>query len=459
MKRFVLFSTFCLALVFAFTAVAGSTPELRMAKGPHTMAVGAAQTMNAAKQDTVYFLGGPEALDGKFEDASGTPDWQGWDYTNRPEGRPGVDRTYNAEHYWSVTDLAGLVIGGTQSLWVGDFFGDPAEPGYGNSWNTSVVFEYEVPDPGVANTVNWEFDVAYDSEPGYDFLFVEYEQAGVWVPALASYNGVGTDYFTAAIEYQPGQYTGPLGNAIKLRLRFASDGAWSDEDGLNPTVAGAAQIDNIYVGLGATQISFEDFELVPTSLPGEEFAYGDWVVELAPGVGNFADLYAGLDDADDCAFNFSPQVAFVNKGQYLDQGLPARFGTTHTYGPSGGAIVEHSGGLEGPGFGIYNSVFSPVIDFTGGGIAVDGAYMEYASSTSTRRARSTPASRRTSWTPAGSAAASCTTAGRTTCGRASTSVRSWCRAPRTSRWPSRPTRSGPMSGPAPTARRLPTSTT
>jgi hypothetical protein len=46
---------------------------------------------------------------------------------------------------------------------------------------------------------------------------------------------------------------------VRLRFRVATDGAWSDEDGLFLS-SGAIVVDNVTVRIGVNVLNFEDFE-------------------------------------------------------------------------------------------------------------------------------------------------------------------------------------------------------
>ncbi len=104
----------------------------------HGAVVGTART----EADTVYIIGGPGRVDGRFEDAAGNPAWNGW--THR-------DLTLDPSAYWHVSEF--MAPSGQYAMWCGtDFDGDP---GYGNSWIQSLVFTHPVADPSASSTVDW----------------------------------------------------------------------------------------------------------------------------------------------------------------------------------------------------------------------------------------------------------------------------------------------------------------
>jgi hypothetical protein len=76
----------------------------------------------------------------------------------------------------------------------------------------------------------------------------------------------------------PGDYGGPNGDQIVLRLRFASDGSASDQDGAYPS-SGAVQVDEILVELDGSPISNASFESGNTGgwTPYDRQAVADYV--------------------------------------------------------------------------------------------------------------------------------------------------------------------------------------
>jgi hypothetical protein len=307
-----------------------------------------------ARSDTVYLLGGPGRLDGKFEDAAGQPHWQGW---------TSEDHSFVSGQYWSVTDEPDLVIAGSYSLWCGTEYPEPGPIpvpgfGYGNYWDQLAVYTHTVADPSVASNVVWALKLQHDSEPGYDFTYLQWNRGGQWI-TLSSHDGdsahlaVPPNTFievSHAFTVGCGQYAGPSGDQIQLGIRFVSDFIWSDEDGNWPTERGACQVDDITVTVNGVLVDAEDFE---------SGTLGSWQQVPQPGVGDFAALYTHLGDLDPCASNWSPQVAFIDDGVVV----PGTGGTTcitWCYGP-GGYIVNNTGGLMGNDYYIHNGVTSPVL--------------------------------------------------------------------------------------------------
>ncbi|MBD3347889.1 MAG: hypothetical protein GF400_01685, partial [Candidatus Eisenbacteria bacterium] len=86
------------------------------------------------------------------------------------------------------------------------------------------------------------FSYRHDSEPGYDFTWVEVESAGAWVALNEGYDG-SSGGWQEADELPLSGY----GDPVNLRFRFRSDGAYSDADGLYDSDGGAFSVDNIRV--------------------------------------------------------------------------------------------------------------------------------------------------------------------------------------------------------------------
>jgi hypothetical protein len=153
-------------------------------------------------------------------------------------------------------------------------------PGYGNAWNEILLYEFEVADPSLPDTVELEFFFNHDHEPGYaDEFTVEYDSAGIWIEvmiadAVDSTHPYGSnkdvdgnfpipglrysEVASRSITYSGNDY-GHEGDVIRLRLRFQSASSWSDKDGLWPTDAGAVQVDDISITHRGGSW-FEDFE-------------------------------------------------------------------------------------------------------------------------------------------------------------------------------------------------------
>ena len=70
-------------------------------------------------------------------------------------------------------------------------------------------------------------------------------------------------------------------------------------------------------------------------------------------------IWTGLEDADPCATNYTPQVAFIDDGVVVP-GTGGSECINWCYGPDG-YIVTTTGGLAGPSGHIHNAIESPIM--------------------------------------------------------------------------------------------------
>jgi hypothetical protein len=305
------------------------------------------------------------------------------------EGWISIDLTEQTGCYWHVADATELnggdyggliVLNGLQSLWCGaspnpsdvDLCGYAALPGYGNGWDQGWCFKcIEAPD---TEEVYICYDVIWDSEPGYDYTYVEYATKSTcdsltspdiipgndWVQ-IAAYDGVGGP--TTVCDTIPAGHAG----SIKIRFHFVSDGAWSDQDGLWNT-DGAIIIDDLsvtaqYAGL----YDFEDFEynvVEGGENPGDtQTADGDWECCLLTGYGDYAGLYPGLTtlQEDPCNIDLTCLWAFIN-------------GSTVNYACGGHPEQLAVPYVNARGQYLTNEIWSPECAWTGTG---SGANLEF----------------------------------------------------------------------------------
>lgn len=325
-----------------------------------------------APQDTVYLLGGPNSVTGKFQtllsNPGGQPDPQGW---------VGVDRTEVPNH-WNISTFNAENLGGVgnNAIWAGVPAGTPGytnAPGYGNGWDDQLVFTAQVAS-NQTNDARLRFVFNYDTEATYDFFFVDYDSAGTWV-TMATYDGtngdgagnfVSAEVFDQQISLAPAT-AGQSGDELRFRLRFTSDSAASDEDGFIDTF-GAVQIDNIIVNLNGAEISRAEFE------GGADDA--DWVVTQAAFAGEFATLFSQFSEVDPCRTNITPAFGFIDFGQEPSN-APGRstggqLSTNWDYGIPGGWVVNFTGGISGE-TPIDNEIWSPELDWDLPGTDDDGA--------------------------------------------------------------------------------------
>ena len=278
-------------------------------------------------------------------------DWQGW---------TSVDRTAQVDTFFHVDDFSGLgggafgrlvALEGTKSLWCGtrpgtDFYMCSwyNAPGYGNAWNqicSSDVISF-------TGVLTWAFKCVFDSEPDWDFTYIEYDAGNDnWVE-IAHYDGVDT--FIVAEQLLLSQ------TATKLRYHFVADGAWSDQDGLWDT-DGAFIVDSITVIDAGGIIDYEDFESYASGAKGK---LGIWNCTVEDAFGAYASLAPNLVDKDPCSDNFGTQIVFFVGSPYPSADYPGLFDTPFCSGP---------GGISAP---CQNEmVISPIIDMMSYSTACD----------------------------------------------------------------------------------------
>lgn len=337
-----------MTLLLAGLCLAGPRADLRPVPAGTTPLVSSA-ALQRAEVDTVFLLGDPRNADqspqhnGTFEDADGTPDWAGWTTWNADD--------IASDPRWQVSEFQALA--GQYSMWCGDHF--DGDPGYGNDWNTALLFTHTVADPSVATTVRWTASLRVDTEPDYDFVHLEWCNGGAWWP-LQQFDGNRFYDVDETITYEPGQYVGDDLDEVQLRVRFTSDNAWSDEDGLWLT-DGACQYDDVRVLVDGVEVDVEDFEDGVSQRWSEARAAAYWDLD-------FARLWTDLEDLDPCVDNASAQVAFIDTGEQSihTDGTPC---ITWCYGP-GGYIAYNSNAFGNPSVPLNNAVISPVLEWPAG---------------------------------------------------------------------------------------------
>jgi hypothetical protein len=183
----------------------------------------------------------------QFDTPTGAPDAQGW---------TAVDMTAQIATYFHVDGPAcnGVAaINGAQSMWCGQwattsefYCGWAALPGYGNNWEQSLISRTAAGFGGSSITYVCE----WDSEPGYDFTYLEYydQVGGSWV-GLPVNGGAGYYDGSGGPLVETFSFAGPT----DVRFYFTSDGAWSNEDGLWPTAEGAFKCDDIQLDAGPVE--------------------------------------------------------------------------------------------------------------------------------------------------------------------------------------------------------------
>ena len=307
-----------------------------------------------APTDTVYLMGGPGQLSGRFQDAAGLPDRQGW---------RGVDLTQSTTTYWqtSTFNAANLdtSVGENHAWWCGGLFPpctpeDPPE-GYGNGWYALLDWYGTVPDPSLGVTVRVKARLNIETEPALDYLFLRYNGID-YMHKVKGWDGLATGInVNETFFVTPAEFVGESDDQVHLRWSFASDGGWSDEDCGWATEAGAAQIDLIEVYFDQSEGEIQ-VGVTETCEPGDPV---QWQETFLPAVGDFSKVWPLLDDLDPVSQNDTPQFAFIDDGIVV----PGTDGSTCTswcYGP-GGYIVNATGGLAGEYYCLENEIWSPAL--------------------------------------------------------------------------------------------------
>jgi hypothetical protein len=161
-----------------------------------------------------------------------------------------------------------MAYAGQYSWWCGNFDYD-ADGGYGNSWDDRLICPAQDWTGYTYPVITFAF--RGDSEPGYDYTYVDAESSGVYVHLNRGYDGPHAWGVT-------GFYLGSMDNPAQCRFRFVSDGAWSDSDGLYPSTAGAFMCDEIqiYDYTTGTVLFYDDVESGGLCTPGLPAAAGDY---------------------------------------------------------------------------------------------------------------------------------------------------------------------------------------
>jgi len=354
--RAILLTSLTLAIVTALVSAAPASERLATSQ-PGVMF---GDTAAKVSGDTVQLMGpgGSFPYRGDFETASARPGGAGY----LPDGWYSVDETAPGNH-WHVDAHLNPFAG--NAAWCGDLalascgIGD-VDGGYGNNWRDVLEFRKTV---GAAAVVRIQGDLQYDCEPGYDYLTLQRRTATSpnFEPVTGgqglSWDGVGTTAVDYTFSYTPAELVD--GTDIAVAFIFDADGGWSDGDCLWPT-NGAARLDNLVVTVNADVDTedFEDGDLGP-----------DWVAVPNFGVGDFARVWSGMGDLDDCASNYSKLIAFIDDGLVVPGTGGTVGGPGMDYGPPGGYVVNYTGGLLGPVGHLNNSVYSPVMDIADPGLS------------------------------------------------------------------------------------------
>ena len=246
----------------------------------------------------------PEIGGSMFQAAAATTVQLGWWQFDTPGGLPttqgwvAYDMTTQAFKYFHVDGSGGAPchgiapLNGTKSMWCGQWAttaepwcGWETLPGYGINWDQSLGTT-------VSTVSTISYTISWDSEPGYDFTYVEWWDAvnSRWVAdpnvnsAAGFYDGAGGPLADASSASSAG-----VAAPTKVRFHVTSDGAWCDEDGLWDTAQGAAIVDDISINGGAA----ENWE--GEACEATQSSDGVWVATVPPGFGIYAALHHGSE--------------------------------------------------------------------------------------------------------------------------------------------------------------------
>jgi hypothetical protein len=285
-----------------------------------------------------------------------------WDFSQTTNPTQGslqdwtpVDTTLKVPK-WHVEDFNVPV--GSYCAWAGERFlndcGSGNQEGYANNYLEYLDWFGSVGDELLGVAVNVTATVNVDTEPGYDYLYLQHEAAGSMVNDAQWDNlhiGAAVD---VTFNLLAGEYVGTDG--VHIRWLAASDGAWSDSDCDYTTVAGHSQLDNVVVtfdqGTGAVEqsnVTFEDQTL------------GDWYTVVPENFGNFGQVWDFLGDIDPCVDNVTPQCAFIDDGLIVP-GVGPSLNVLWTYGPDSYVVNSTHGLTSDPSININNAIWSPIID-------------------------------------------------------------------------------------------------
>ena len=285
------------------------------------------------------------------------------------QGWVAVDLSTVSSLYFHIDNYAGLPaadyapIRGSKSLWCGTRADNPdplvcsyeSAPGYGNNWDQTWSTKNCVAVSG-DNILDVAMIAQWSSHYTYCGWSIEYTNdcsgSGneVWDRLMGGVGyltdlGAGSpvDFDSVVVMSQPVVPSGA--GTVKVRLRFQSQHAYSDEDGVYPT-NGALHVDSLTVEGGM----YEDFE-------GEAVGAtqsNDWIAGKVNGFGNYMATFSGISLAQDdpCRRDLSCMWAGIN-------------GSTQFGGCFGKPAQKIVPLMNAYGAYIHNEIWSPKILLTG----------------------------------------------------------------------------------------------
>lgn len=163
---------------------------------------------------------------------------------------------------------------GTYSWWCGELNQSyEGGDGYGNGWDQRLL----IPETDVSDATYPVLTFAYrhDSEPLYDFTYIQAESLGLYVDLGPGYEGSSGGWMDLG-DY--GYLLATYDNPLHIRFRFLSDGFYSDEDGLYDSDGGGFMADNIKIFdfYRSTVYFFDDGESGGLCVPAIPGAVGDY---------------------------------------------------------------------------------------------------------------------------------------------------------------------------------------
>ncbi len=365
MKRFTMFACLALTLVFAMNAFASDGYQLpNRVLGTGGVIYGGSSDLSKAAKDTVILVGPGTTpqVRGDFQDDAGVANWNGWTSN---------DVTQPTETHWHTSTYFADNLGGgagNLALYCGIetipacSAGDPVG-GYGTNWYDILQYTYTVADPLGGCSVDVSGELNANSEPGYDRTSLVFETAGGFVIPERFDAEVDNYNFSANKDYVTDDYIGVNSDQIRVSFYFISDGGWDDTDCAYAT-HGAVQIDDVTVTCSnGTSTYFEDFEA----------GLGQWTPAFPQGVGDFSQLWSGLEDFDPCHVNYSPQAAFIDDGAIVP-GVGPSLGDTWVYGPLTYVVNSTGGATRDNANKLHITIDSPVFDWPADPTYVGGRF-------------------------------------------------------------------------------------